>query len=227
MGLTHEELKSMLAPYAIGAVTHDEMRVLRSHILTCEECMEEADQLTDAASLMTYAADEAPLPAGFADRIMEVVEAERPAAARRVGAPRRWRVLVASGTAVLALLATGVLALDARRDRDRTHDALLAVLGSDRGFELTGEGGITARLVPTTGGSLFVAAGLETAPDAHTYQLWFIRDGEPVSGGTFDVDGDIAVLETPDRLGGVEGAAVTVEPEGGSQAPTSDPFITT
>lgn len=227
MTLSHEELKSLIAPYALGAVSDEEMRVLRSHILSCEECMQEADSLTSAASLMTLAVEEAPLPSGFADRLLSKVEAERPAAVAHSGAPRRfsWRMALLSGAASLALAVAGGVALDARRDLERNRDALLALLHSDQGVHLQGQRGAVARLVPTADGSMLIATGLEAPPDDHTYQLWFIRGGKPVSGGTFGAGDGVVVLQTPDRLDGIDAAAVTVEPEGGSRAPTTDPVI--
>jgi hypothetical protein len=55
--------------------------------------------------------------------------------------------------------------------------------------------------------------------------LWFIDEGGPESGGTFEVDDGLATLETDRSLEGVETVAVTLEPEGGSDQPTTEPLM--
>ncbi len=101
------------------------------------------------------------------------------------------------------------------------------------GLKLAGPGGAVARMVPTADGATLFATGLDEAPDRHTYQLWLMECDEPdvietcdpTSAGTFNVSGGIAVLETGTSLEGFDRAAVTVEPEGGSEAPTTLPVI--
>jgi anti-sigma-K factor RskA len=56
------------------------------------------------------------------------------------------------------------------------------------------------------------------------YQLWFIQDGRPVPSVTFNAESDgHAMVEniTVPAGSGITHAAVTIEPTGGSQAPTS------
>lgn len=76
---------------------------------------------------------------------------------------------------------------------------------------------------PRDGKALFYAYGLPSPPAGKQYQLWFIADGKPVSGGVFDVDaaGNAALLV--DHVAPVESIqawAVTVEPAGGLPAPS-------
>jgi anti-sigma-K factor RskA len=68
-------------------------------------------------------------------------------------------------------------------------------------------------------------AGLQEAPGSHIYQLWFMKDGEPVSVGTFETTDSIVVMELTESFDGYQDAAVTIEPNGGSRQPTSDPVI--
>ncbi|MEP6590015.1 MAG: anti-sigma factor [Gemmatimonadota bacterium] len=66
-------------------------------------------------------------------------------------------------------------------------------------------------------------ASLETAPAGQAYQLWFIVDGKPIPSVTFNpgADGRALVQDVTLPPGTVAATAVTREPEGGSQAPTS------
>ncbi len=72
------------------------------------------------------------------------------------------------------------------------------------------------------------AVNLNPAPAGRTYQLWFIKDGKPVPSLTFNSapDGHALVrnVAVPPE-GVISAAAVTEEPEGGSSAPTTQPFI--
>ncbi len=72
--------------------------------------------------------------------------------------------------------------------------------------------------------ALLSASGLKPAPAGRTYQLWWIRDGKPVPSVTFDIRPDGAGLVKGVSVptdGELSAAAVTEEPVGGSQQPTT------
>ena len=80
--------------------------------------------------------------------------------------------------------------------------------------------------------ALFTATGLPEPPPAQGYQLWFISDDAPVSGGMLTVDdsGRMATWVAP--LLGDDGSgiprtamAVTLEPEAGSESPTGEVYL--
>ena len=70
------------------------------------------------------------------------------------------------------------------------------------------------------------ARDLPDVPDDETYQLWFIGADGPVSAGTFrpDDDGRVEVVADGD-LAAAEVVGITVEPAGGSPAPTGDVLL--
>ena len=66
-----------------------------------------------------------------------------------------------------------------------------------------------------------IVRNLEEAPSGKTYEAWVIGAGGPVKAGLFDGgDQEIVLLERPLDTGAI--VAVTLEPEGGSEQPTSD-----
>jgi anti-sigma-K factor RskA len=78
-----------------------------------------------------------------------------------------------------------------------------------------------------TRGVVFSGVRLPAAPPNMTYQLWLLTDGTPVSAGTFapDESGRITFsAPAPNVPRPVVGAALTVEPAGGSPVP-SDPSL--
>jgi anti-sigma-K factor RskA len=223
---SHDELKELIAAYALGAVPPEEIRVIRAHILSCEECMAEADGYVDATGALALAVDPVELPAGFEERVLAAVREDRRAPVPEGRRRRRWSrgpVLAAAALAValFAVLTAGLL--DARSDLSQ-HDEVLAALLHGGGIEVEGSGA-AGRIVPTPEGGVFAVAGLPNAPEEHIYQLWLIRDGEPESAGTFDVREGFSILETDLSPEGADAVAVTLEPGDGSIQPTTDPIL--
>ena len=82
-----------------------------------------------------------------------------------------------------------------------------------------------ARVVwnPDTREAVLLAAGLQQAPEGKVYEAWVIAGGAPVPAGTFQADANgKAVLRLPmvDETRSVKTFAVTIEPAGGTAAPT-------
>jgi anti-sigma-K factor RskA len=85
--------------------------------------------------------------------------------------------------------------------------------------------GAVARAVwnPGTREAVLLVAGLPAAPPGRVYEAWVIASGAPVPAGTFQVDASgKAVLRLPavDETSRVKTFAVTIEPDGGTPAPT-------
>lgn len=224
MEVTHTELKSLIAPYVLGALRAEEVAVVRSHMLSCEECMAEADGYSRDLGPLLLTVDPVAPPEGFADRVLARVTDERSPAA--VTPRRRWSL--ALGTAFLALaVAAGGLTVglvDVRRDAAR-NERVLSALTRQGGLDLAGDSGLAGKMVPTEDGAAFVAAGLGEAPDDRTYQLWLIKGDRTVSVSTFEPSDGVAVVETSRSLEGFDGASVTIEPAGGSPQPTTQPVM--
>lgn len=72
--------------------------------------------------------------------------------------------------------------------------------------------------------ALLLPAGLPAAPEGSTWQAWAVTGSDAVSAGVFDVrDGQAVALRS--GVSGVDAVAVSLEPAGGSTAPTSDPVL--
>jgi anti-sigma-K factor RskA len=154
--------------------------------------------------------------------------------ARRSPAPR-WSSLLAPAAAVVAIVVLGLSLLVANlSDRiDEVETAAMEtmeVLTSPDAGSVTVEGpeGSLARVVmsESMGRAVFLANGMDPAPDEHTYELWLIDGDQARSVGLFDVDdtGRATQLVRGDlqRAGAI---GVTVEPAGGSPAPTTEPVM--
>jgi len=238
---SHEELKALVAPYAVGAVPADEMDEVRMHIMSCDECAAELESIQAAVDDLAFAVEPVPLPPGFAERVMAQVAAERPAEAIGARSKRRFSfslLPVLAATAVAALLATAVMAagfVDARSDLASSRRISAALWRGKADFTLAGEGRATAKMLTTSdGGMVFISRGLAAAEEGRDYQLWLMRGPcakiaapacEKISAGTFEVTDGVAVVRSGDSLRGFKRAAVTVERDGGAPQPTTIPVL--
>ena len=233
--MQHEEIKDLLAAYALGSVPPDEHKEIALHILTCAGCRAELTDYEAVTGTLALATEPVEPPAGFTERVVAAAVGGRPAPATpapTAKTSRRWgRLGILAGAAVLAaMLAIGVTVLDSRRDADRRED-VLALLASSDGISLTGDGDVIGRV----SGSEFAVAGIDSAPEGKTYQLWLMRgDGCPsedpaecdlVSAGTFDTEDGVALVELEESSGSWEDAAVTIEDEDGAKYPTTDAVL--
>ncbi len=162
--------------------------------------------------------------------------------ARRRRSPRWSERLTAVAAAVLVVavagLAYAVVDLNAELaeverasgQAQATTERLGEVLAAPDAQLATAEtgDGATARVVASAarGEAVFVAEGLADVPSGRTYQLWLIDESGPESAGLFTPSANGRVVQL--LTGNVSDSAVvgvTVEPEGGSPEPTTDPVL--
>ncbi len=223
--MDHDEIRSMIAAYALGGLDEREQRAVRDHIITCEGCMVEADGYLQVSDQLIATVVEEEPPPGFADMVMAEIREDRPTvtaapAPRATGSWLRW---FAAATSVAALI-FGFLFIDARNDARTGRDALAQLVVDGEGIELAGEAG-RARLLSIDAGSMLVAADLPAPPDGMVYQLWLLGDADPVSAGVFGSSDGVILFESDRSIEGFVGAAVTFEPDGGSDQPTGSVII--
>lgn len=154
--------------------------------------------------------------------------------ARRATAPW-WNGMLATAAAIVAVLLVGVSLLVAnlneRIDELETATSDMAeMLAAPDAQTLAAQGpeGSFARVIlsASRGEAMFLADGMDPAPQEHTYELWVIDDEGAHPAGLFDVDDSGRVTQL--LSGDMERAAaigVTVEPEGGSPEPTTEPIM--
>ncbi len=155
---------------------------------------------------------------------------------RRPGWSPAQRFL-AVAAAALAVAAVGLSALlvqaeHARSQLDATQAAVTRVLTASDARSLTGAlsagGKATIVVSSSEGTSVFLGTGLRPAPPGHTYELWYMggAGGSPVPAGTFapDPTGHVATV-LAGTIGTASAIGVTVEPAGGSPAPTTRPVL--
>ncbi|MFR9730328.1 anti-sigma factor domain-containing protein [Saccharopolyspora sp. MS10] len=165
---------------------------------------------------------------------------------RRSWATRSWgtRLSVAAAAAGVALAATfGVVAVRAQQELEATQERFAAA--GQRGAEMSavlqapdarvistpGPGGMRATTVLSRqqGKAMFMATGMTPPPPDRVYQLWFIEPGGGATSAGLLRTEDAGERSAPliaTMPAGTAQLGVTVEPPGGSPAPTSAPILT-
>ena len=217
------DLHDLTAGYALDALDEDERARYEEHLASCESCREELQGFWQVSGALGRAAGGPPPPPALRERILEQARSERPNVVplrRRIATP-----VLASAAAVAALVAValGIWSLGLSRELD-DRDEVLAVL-SDPNARIHASADGEANLVVTpTGRAALVVRMLAPAPKGKDYEIWVFEDGVPKRAGTFEEPG-VAMLSR--RVEPGQTVAVTLERDGGVDAPTGDPLFTT
>lgn len=245
-----EDVHNLVGAYALNALPKEEEAFFERHLAVCEECSREVAELTATTASLGASVAEPP-PAGLRDRVLaEALETpqEGPSSApspTRTPTPtpapaaERWRErlrpVLATAAAVVAVallsLGTAVVMLS---DRTSELEAELAdaqeimdvVSQPDmRVVDLDSPAGTQARLLHGSDGdrAALVLDGLEDVSDEEAYQLWVMHGETPTPDRVFRPNEDgRAIVSVENDVGDADAVAVTVEPRGGSDAPTGD-----
>ena len=220
------DVHQLTAAYALDALDYSEQREFEAHLRTCESCREDLASFEAAAAALGFAVASPEPPPALRGRILDRVKAER-----GVLVPfRRHRLVLGAVSAVAAAAAAvaiglGIWAASLDRDLDRTQ-AALAVLADPAARTIRLEGANGRLVVAPEGEAALVVRGLGPAPAGRTYEAWVIEGTTPVRAGLFAGGGQrsLVLLDREVPAGAV--VAVTVEREGGVDAPTSKPIFT-
>jgi len=216
---THHDLTSA---YVLDALDPSDLEAFEEHLATCVRCRELVAELSGAAAALAYAVPPVSPPPALRARILEAARAERP---NVVALRPRWAMPAAAAAAIAACAAIGLGAWDLS-----LHDQLGAA--RDQALQRiplrcsSPSCGAAGSVVVASGGSgALVLSNLVAAPAGKTYQAWVIRGRAVASAGLFrgGQATTIVTLSQPVRAGSL--VAVTVEPAGGTAAPTRKPFI--
>jgi anti-sigma-K factor RskA len=208
-----DEMRELAALYALDAVDATECAMVRAHIQSCDVCRREyADAMVAASGL---AASVAIAPPPELRAIVLAAAAEQPRSKNVVSIFRRKRFYAA-----IVAIAAAIAALFVFHTPSGSTWPL-ACLPSPTACSVTGR-------VVAAGGVLRVETnGLAALPSGKVYQAWIIQPGgRPVPEPTFVPDaGGRASVEVPSDQPKGTLIAVTIEPAGGSLAPTTKPFV--
>lgn len=230
---------SLAAPYALDALEGAERVRFERHLEGCGRCTAEVRALSEDAVRLAWSTA-APAPHALRERVLAAVRATAqepappggPAVAR--SRPRRpLFVPFATVTAAAALVVAALFAvradhtqdeLDGARERAREIAHVLAApdARAARGADARGRG-VAVIASASRGRAVVTLSGYGEPPGDRVRQLWLMRPGaQPRSLGLFD--GDTPLIASG-LTRSATSLAVTVEPGGGSEQPTSEPVV--
>lgn len=251
--LRRDDLHSLAAPYALDALEPAERLRFDKHLKGCDSCAAEVRALTEDAVRLAWSTAAPAAPPAMRDRVLAAVRAtpQDPARARvpqlpphvwgtqpppaRSRAPRTRPLLVpfATATAAAALVVASLFAvqadrtqdkLDAERAQSREIAHVLAAPDARAATDEDGRGRTIGVIASASERRAVVTlSGYGDLPGGRVHQLWLMRpDVQPRSLGLFDGD---TPLVTSGLDTSATSLAVTVEPDGGSPQPTSQPIV--
>ncbi len=241
--MTPDELDEVLGAYALDAVTDDERAEIEGVLTGDPVRRAEADSLLGVAAQLGAAVPATPPPSLRSAVFEEIARTpqEAPVASldaarhRRASRTGRGRLALLAGVAAAAVvtavggLAFALVQADQRADR---AEQVAQVLADDDAVvvDLTGDLATTLRVAWSAeeDATVLLADGLAPVGEDQTYELWVLGGDAPVPAALFRPDdgGELRVRVeglVPER----DQLAVTVEPAGGSPAPTGDILATT
>jgi anti-sigma-K factor RskA len=247
-----DDLQPWLAARALGEADDDP--AFRAHLDDCTRCQADLAEYRGVAGLLPYGAPEAAPAPDLRERIVAAVAREAGAAlpanprtlpggtaepqlARRSGFSLSSWFALAFAALAIALLAWNV-SLRAEVNNQaaevayhrRSWQTVIALLNdsSVRWYALAG-GQASAHAWATPQGQdiCFVAQALPAIADGQVLQVWVSHAGQTASLGSFEPrNGNAWVLFKSDApFASYDQVFVTVEPNGGSAAPSGPPIL--
>jgi anti-sigma-K factor RskA len=245
-GMDKERFDDLKEAYVLGALPEEERLEVERYLAERPDLQVAVEDLGAFADLLALSPEQQEPSPELRRRIMDTVQAEavqtqvHPRAERRSWLDRLWdavglRDLALAGATVLVvgLFSWGMLLQGEVKDlQGRVQGLQGQVQDQSQGPQMIALGGAgteqgaRAEVVTLEGDrAVLVAEDMPPVPEGKTYQIWVIKGDTPQPSGLFEPKGGsiAAVVEKP--VEGADAVAVTVEPEGGSPKPTTDPML--
>jgi anti-sigma-K factor RskA len=238
-GMNHERFDELKDAYVLGALPDEERREFEEYLAEHPEWQAEIDELGAVAGLLALSPPEQEPPSELRRRIMGVVEAEagHPRVESRSGLARMREFLGVRGLALGAAAAMLVIGLfswnlilqgEIRDLRDQAQGPRTPP--DSRMVALKGPGvahGARAEvMILKDDRAILMAEDMPPVPENRTLQIWVIEDDVPKPSGLFEPKEESVTVIVENPVDGADAIAVSVEPEGGSPEPTTDPMLT-
>ena len=232
-----QEVRELSGPLEALASAHEEPAPaeLRSSVLsaiaqTPQDAAVPDRSVRDASAQADASAADEPGP-GSASRRLRSIDGGQHAGTRTAGrSRRRLFVTLASAAAAVVLIGGAVgWGWNAHQTSQQVQQQQLLtaqLLGAPDAVKASapmGDGVGTVVASKQLGQAIILMDHVPDAPEGKVYEAWTIS-GTPVAAGTFTAD-DAPLVHLPEAALTADQIAVTVEPEGGVSAPTSDPVF--
>ena len=236
--MNNERFEDLKDAYVLGALPEEERLSFEDYLAAHPERQAEVDELGAVAGLLAFSPPEQEPSPELRSRVMEVVEA----GPRRVGGRStfarvgdylslRSLALGAAALLVIGLLSWNVVLQgqvedlqaqveDAQDQQQTQQSPTISLEGS---WADQGANAVVASIHKNQ--VILVAKDMPSVPEDRTCQIWVISNDVPKPSGLFQPDGNMMATPITNSIAQADVIAVTVEPAGGSEQPTSDPVL--
>lgn len=195
-----------LFDYFLGELTEEEKRTFERHLDACSNCQEELNQLRQTWNVLSYSMDEQEPPAELKSEVLGAIlnghSTPQLLSVQAVGRNRRRSGLArkyAVASAIAALLLLGSAGLygvsqwqkTSGMQPDLSLPALTVKQISLKSFDTSSPGARGQAFLMQRGSDLQLvlqASGLPELQGEQAYQVWIVKSGNRLNGGTFRVD---------------------------------------
>lgn len=248
----HEQFADDVTLYVLDALDAGERLAIEKHLEECSACRTEVERLRDDFALLALSASGPTPPPRCRERLLDAIRNEPPHAPVRARTRSGWLNALGWAAAAAAMIVVIWLAGQKRRLQGQVATlqarstaaqqqlpearelATLLTSASAEHFTLVASNtapqpGGRAIYDPASGTLVFIASNIPAIPSQKIYELWLIpTSGAPVPAGVFKPNGrGTATVIKPPLPSGLDAKtfAITIEPEAGSSAPTSQPIM--
>jgi hypothetical protein len=251
----HAEMLDLIAVAALGNLSASDLQRATAHLATCEECRAEYAALRPSADALGIIAEvpiEAERSARMKKRLLDTIRLRdamptTPAQRRSSSGAIAAMLLATAASLVFALIST-VQNIGLRSDLasvQRRNTAIQTQL-ADNQRSRSGERQMIADFAASDAARYPVAAGdvirrgervyfvlrsLAPPPKGHVYQAWTLARGATSMSPSVTFQPNVSgvtIVALPENATLVTAVALSIEPTGGSKAPTTKPtFIQT
>jgi anti-sigma-K factor RskA len=223
-------LFDLIPAYALGALSDDERAQVEAFLTESEEARTELRLYQAMLTGMATTVPPRKAPAHLTDDFRQRLSAGPaiiPIAPRQISRTR-WLTALAA----ILVVAIGLLFVLRSTQTDTNQQVIQQILNDGSATKVallpksSATGSITFVSVPS-GKQAVLNAQLPPLPDQQQYQLWYIKGSQPDPSVTFDGTQNTTpvLVPAPDPSKGYDTVAITVEPRGGSKAPTNPPIF--
>ena len=241
----HDHVLDLTAAYALGAATPDETRMVDEHCAICPQCAGDLAEMSGLAATLPLACEPVSPSATLKRRILAGARGDASAesvlrgSVRRSSARASWWPSAAAAALLTAAAVGGVAFVDHQRmatqmtalhgQMDALHGQLfvnrqaLADIAAGRVWDMSG--GTKAHwwhctlVQPPKQANALLVASMPPEKKGMTFQAWIIRKGHAHDAGTVPA-GATSMMHMPMPVQKGDVIAFSVEPMGGSKAPT-------
>ncbi|GAA1943948.1 anti-sigma factor [Amycolatopsis minnesotensis] len=249
--MTTPEMHTLAGAFAVDALSEHERARFQRHLEECESCAQEVRELRATAARLG-AAEAAEPPPGLKAAVLAAVRetVQQPPSveppqerSRRSSRVPRWVVGVVAAAAIAGLALAGVFGGIALRSQGELTTAQQQIAQAKERYAPVAEllaapdaktvhgaasigGGGTVVMSASLNKMMFMASRLPPHGEGRDYQVWLMTPGSaPRSAGVLPAGAEGGQLVLASGVDGTTQVALTLEPSGGSPAPTSNPVL--